>query len=130
VIDGEAPTVVVDGDAPVEVSVDPSADEVGSVKGSVALVALVVPGLLCVALVEVPVVPDEAALLASVAPEAAFICADDIPLRGDAVVEPVWACAAPDAATHNMVARMNGRCIALSLSLREQNAWRSTAFPG
>lgn len=127
--EGEALVVVVAGDAPVEVSVDPSADEVGRVNGSVLVVALAAPGLVCVALgdveiVDVPVVP--AAL------DEAFICADDScddagaltddPAWELAVWELICACAAPDAASHRIVAKMNDRGIALSVRKGEQNA--------
>jgi hypothetical protein len=129
--EGEALLEVVAGDAPVDVSVDPSADEVGKVNGSVPVVALAVPGLVCVALgdvkiVDVPVVPT--------AFDEAFICEDDGceddgALTGVPVWELVCACAAPDATSHRIVAKMNGRRITLSVRTAEQNAWRSAAFP-
>jgi hypothetical protein len=114
--EGDALVVVVAGDAPVDVSVEPKADEVGRVNGSDVLVALAAPGLVWVALgdvepVDVPVVP---------APfDDVFTGEDDAVLAGELIGTLVCACAAAEAASHRTVAKMNGRCIALSRSQGE-----------
>lgn len=114
--EGDALVVVVAGDAPVDVSVEPKADEVGRVNGSDVLVALAAPGLVWVALgdvepVDVPVVP--------AAFDEVFTGEDDGVLAGELIGTLVCACAAAEAASHRTVAKMNGRCIALSRSQGE-----------
>jgi hypothetical protein len=109
-IDDEAGVVVVAGDAPVDVSVDPNADEVGRVRGSDVPVTLVAPGLVCVALADVPATLVEDVLGVAAGFDEAFSCEGD----GASTEELVWACVAPEATSHRMVAKMNGR-IALSV---------------
>lgn len=118
--DGEALVAVVGGDAPVEVSVDRGADLVGRVSGSVVVVVLTVLGLLCVALGDAAAALVEDVPVLPAAFDEAFICEVGGVLTMEPVGELVWACAAPDAASHRMVAKMNGRRIARSFVRRAE----------